>query len=88
MEMRDKMGVEVSAMVPPADERLAWLVEHAAEVAERYAGRWVAVVNDRVAGTGNTAREAFEAAATLHGPAVQPLLSYVEATADVIYAVL
>lgn len=75
-------------MMPPADDRLAWLVEHAAEVAEEYAGRWIAVVDGRVAGTGATAREAFESAATRHGLDVQPLLSYVEATADVIYAVL
>ena len=70
----------------PSDDRFEWLIAHMTEVMDRYAGRWVAVADGGVAGSGATTREAWEGAVARCGPDVRPLFSFVESTADVVWA--
>jgi hypothetical protein len=62
----------------------AWLMEHGEEIAERYAGKWIAVRNGEVIGVGDTAVEAAEQADE-KAPEGDYILEAVEANADVIY---
>jgi hypothetical protein len=39
-----------------------WLVDHGAELHEKYAGKWIAVYDEQVVGVGDTAVEAAEQA--------------------------
>ena len=63
----------------------SWLVEHAPEIFEKYAGKWIAVHDGEVIGVGDTATEA---AAQAHKakPGVKFILEAVDREADVIYA--
>ena len=53
-----------------------WLNNHTPELQERYAGKWIAVVNQEVVGIGDTAKEAFNQARKRY-PSVRPLLDVV-----------
>jgi len=44
----------------------AWLTEHSRENYERYAGKWIAVLNGEVIGVGETATEAAAHAEAAH----------------------
>ena len=39
-----------------------WLIEHAREIDEQYAGKWIAVSEGRLVGVGDTATEAAQEA--------------------------
>ncbi len=65
------------------DKDFAWLIEHSEEVGERYAGKWVAVRDGEIVGSGDTATEACEQAREKgEGPFV---LEAIDRSADVIY---
>ena len=53
-----------------------WLNNHTPELQEKYAGKWIAIVNQSVAGIGETATEAYSQAKKKH-PNVNPLLDVV-----------
>ena len=65
----------------------AWLTEHSREIYERYAGRWIAVLNGEVIGSGNTAVEAASQA-EVRAPLSDFILEKVERDVDVVYASL
>lgn len=44
------------------DKDFDWLIEHSEEVAEKYAGKWIAVRQCEIVGVGDTATEASEQA--------------------------
>lgn len=67
------------------DADFAWLIEHADELFERYAGKWIAVLDGEVIGVGDTAPEA-EAQAEEKAPGADYLLEALDRDADVIYA--
>lgn len=67
------------------NDDFAWLVEHSRENYEKYAGRWIAVLDGEVVGVGATAVEAAEEAEEKH-PASDYILEKVERDVDVIYA--
>ncbi len=58
------------------DRAFLWLCKHTPELQEQYAGKWIAVVNEEVVGSGNTATEAYRQARERH-PDVKPLLDVV-----------
>lgn len=61
----------------------AWLIEHSDEVAEKYAGKWIAVRQGEIVGVGDTATQASEQARKSgDGPFV---LEGIDRNADVIY---
>ena len=53
-----------------------WLCEHTPELQEQYAGKWIAVVDEQIVGSGDTATEAYEQARARY-PNVKPLLDVV-----------
>jgi hypothetical protein len=63
----------------------AWLTEHSRENYEKYAGRWIAVLDGEVVGVGETAVEAANQAEREH-PSGDYILEKVERDVDVIYA--
>ena len=63
----------------------AWLVENGPELSRQYAGKWVAVHNGEVIGTGETATEA-DAAAREKQPDGNFILEAFDADTDTIYA--
>jgi hypothetical protein len=65
----------------------AWLTEHSREIHEKYAGKWIAVLNGQVIGVGQTAVEAAGQAESEH-PGGDYILEKVEREVDVIYACL
>jgi hypothetical protein len=65
----------------------AWLTEHSKEIHEKYAGKWIAVLNGEVVGVGDTAVEAAEQAEVGH-PGCDCIFEKVERDTDVIYACL
>ena len=69
--------------MPSAD--FAWLIEHGAEIVEKYAGKWIAVHDGQVIGVGDTATEAADEARaeTADGDFI---LEAVDPEADVVYA--
>jgi hypothetical protein len=44
----------------------AWLVEHGPEIYQKYAGKWIAVLNGEVVGVGDTATAAADQAEAKH----------------------
>ena len=62
----------------------AWLAEHAPEVYQKYAGKWIAVRDGRIIGAGDTAPEAAEQAEK-EAPDGDFILEGVDSDADVIY---
>lgn len=64
-----------------------WLIEHSDEIAQRYAGKWIAVRDGRVVGVGDTAVEAARQAREKE-PDAEFILEAVDQEADVIYACL
>ncbi|HUU97207.1 MAG TPA: DUF5678 domain-containing protein [Phycisphaerae bacterium] len=44
----------------------AWLTEHSREIFEKYAGKWIAVLDGEVVGVGETATEAADQAEASH----------------------
>ena len=44
----------------------AWLTEHSQEIYDKYAGKWIAVLDGEVVGVGATATEAAEQADAGH----------------------
>lgn len=44
----------------------AWLTEHSQEMYEKYAGKWIAVLDGEVVGVGDTATEAAAQAEAAH----------------------
>ena len=44
----------------------AWLIEHGSEIYEKYAGRWIAVLNEEIVGIGDTATKAADQAEAKH----------------------
>jgi hypothetical protein len=63
----------------------AWLTEHSRENYEKYAGKWIAVLEADVVGVGETAVEAADEAERKH-PSADYILEKVERDVDVIYA--
>jgi hypothetical protein len=63
----------------------AWLTEHSRENYEKYAGKWIAVLDSAVVGVGDTAVEAANQAEHEH-PNRDYILEKVERDVDVIYA--
>ena len=53
-----------------------WLVKNMIKFQKKYAGKWVAVVNKKIAGIGKTAVEAYKKAKKLF-PQNEPLLDVV-----------
>ena len=47
----------------------AWLTEHSQEIYEKYAGKWIAVLDGEVIGIGDTATEAARQAEEKHAGA-------------------
>ena len=58
------------------NEDFLWLSNHTPELQEKYAGKWIAVVNQEVVGVGDTAIEAFNLARKRY-PDVRPLLDVI-----------
>lgn len=56
----------------------AWLTEHSLEIYEKYAGKWIAVLNGEIIGVGTTATEAATQAEVAH-PDSDYLLEAVDA---------
>ena len=52
-----------------------WLVEHHKE-AERYSGRWIAILGEKIVAHGKSFREAYRKAVRQH-PGKVPLVTYV-----------
>lgn len=75
------------SMQTQIDADAAWMAEHSLEIAEKYAGKWIAVFEGRIIGVGATAVEASDQARTLC-PEETFILEAVEPHADVIYGVL
>lgn len=69
------------------DADFAWLVEHGAELFEKYPGKWIAVHDGAVIGSGETATEAAEQAREKAEDG-QFILEAIDAEADVIYGPL
>ena len=65
----------------------AWLTEHSRDIYERYAGKWIAVLDGEVIAVGETAVEAANEAERQH-PRGDYILEKVERDVDVIYACL
>ena len=59
----------------------AWLAEHSLDIYEKYAGRWIAVLNGEVVGVGETAVEAADQAESKH-PGADYLLEAVDPETD------
>lgn len=62
----------------------AWLVDHSDEIAQRYAGKWIAVHDGQVIGVGDTAVEAAQQARE-QDPEAEFILEAVDRDADVVY---
>ena len=62
-----------------------WLIEHGDQIAQQYAGKWIAVRNGQVVGVGDTAVEAAQQARE-KDPKAEFILEAVDKDADVIYA--
>lgn len=69
------------------NDDFAWLTEHSLENHEKYAGRWIAVLDGEVVGVGDTAVEAANEAELAH-PNSDYILEKIERDVDVIYACL
>lgn len=63
----------------------AWLVEHGPELDKKYAGKWIAVLDEAVIAVGDTAVE-VDALARQKDPEGRFILEAVDPSADVIYA--
>ena len=53
-----------------------WLGKHTPELQEKYAGKWIAVVNEEVVGVGDTATQAYNQS-KIRYPDFRPLLDVV-----------
>jgi len=53
-----------------------WLGKHTPELQEKYAGKWIAVVNEEVVGVGDTAVQAYDQSRKRY-PDIKPLLDVV-----------
>lgn len=53
-----------------------WLNKHTPELQDKYAGKWIAVINQEIVGSGDSATEAFSKAQKKY-PNVKPLLDFV-----------
>jgi hypothetical protein len=53
-----------------------WLNQHTPELQEKYAGKWVAVINQEIVGSGDSAAEAYDKSQKKY-PNVRPLLDFV-----------
>ena len=62
----------------------AWLTEHSLEIHEKYAGKWIAILDGDVVGVGETATEAATQAEARH-PSAAFLFAKVERDLDTIY---
>ena len=69
------------------DDDFTWLTAHGDEVAREYAGKWIAVRDEKVVGVGATATEAAEQARE-QVPDGKFILEGVDAETDVIYGCL
>lgn len=63
----------------------AWLTEHSLEIHQKYAGKWIAVLDGEVIGVGDTAVEAARQADEAQ-PGGDYILEKVERDLDAIYA--
>ncbi len=68
------------------DDDVAWMIEHGPEIFEKYAGKWIAVRDQKIIGIGDTATEADEEARK-HAPNGDFVLEGVDYESDVIYGV-
>jgi hypothetical protein len=66
------------------DDDFAWLIEHGAELYDKYAGKWIAVRDGRVIGVGETADEAARQTREVADDA-DFILEALDREADVIY---
>ena len=64
-----------------------WMTIHAAELQRKYAGKWVAIVDQHVAGVGTSATTAYRQAKRRY-PVDEPILEAIEKTMIAIYVVL
>ena len=64
-----------------------WLVEHAREIDQKYAGKWIAVCDNELVGVGDTATEAAEQARR-SAPGKRFVLEAIDVEGDVVYAQL
>jgi hypothetical protein len=48
------------------NEDFAWLTEHSREIYEKYPGKWIAVLDGKIVGVGDTATEAAAQAEEEH----------------------
>jgi hypothetical protein len=53
-----------------------WLNQNTPDLQDRYAGKWIAVINQEVVGSGDSATEAYNMAQKRY-PNVKPLLDFV-----------
>lgn len=67
-----------------AQSDFQWLVEHDAELFQKYRSRWIAVWNGRIIGSGVTATEAVKQAEAV-APGEDYTLEAFDSDADVIY---
>ena len=58
------------------DRDFSWLNKNIIKLQKKYAGKWIAVVNKKIAGVGKTAREAYNRAVKKY-PFRKPLLGVV-----------
>ncbi len=59
----------------------AWLTEHSQELYEKYAGKWIAVLNGEIIGVGDIATEAIDQAESKH-PDADYVLESVDANLE------
>ena len=58
------------------EKDFVWLSKHTPGLQEEYAGKWIAVVNEEVVGSGDTAIEAYNQSRKRY-PEIKPLLDVV-----------
>ncbi|RJP32090.1 MAG: hypothetical protein C4547_14590 [Phycisphaerales bacterium] len=61
----------------------AWLTEHSQEIHDKYAGKWIAVLNGEVIGVGDIATDAIEQAEAKH-PGANYILESVDSDLECI----
>ncbi len=66
---------------------LRWMTIHAVELHRKYPGKWVAIVDQHVAGVGRSATAAYRQAKRRY-PDNEPILEAIEKTLLAIYVVL
>lgn len=58
------------------NQDLSWVAKSTPELQEKFAGKWVAIINKEIVGWGDTAKEAYKGAREKY-PKIKPLLGVV-----------